>query len=258
MSHARGLRRHDGMRIAIAGGTGTLGSRVADELRSRGHEVRVLSRKGPEHRVDVTTGEGLAEALEGVEVVVDATNDSSRQAANTLVEGSRRLLAAEEIAGVGHHVCVSIVGCELVPARYLRVKADQERVVAEGPLPWSIVRATQFHELIDMALAPGARKHLMPVPRVPLQTVAADEAARVVADVAEGTPRRGRVDVVGPEVLDARELARTWRSMTGHRALMLPLPLPGKMGRALRAGALTAEKPDVRGTMAFATWLAAH
>jgi len=121
------------MRIAIAGGTGTLGRRVADELRSRGHEVRVLSRKGTEHRVDVTTGEGLAEALDAVDVVVDATNDSSKKAADTLVEGSRRLLAAEEVARVGHHVCVSIVGCERVPARYMRVKAEQERVVEAGP-----------------------------------------------------------------------------------------------------------------------------
>ena len=246
------------MRIAIAGGTGTLGRPVAEALRSRGHEVRVLSRRGPEYRVDVTTGEGLAEALEGVDVVVDATNDSSKHAADTLVEGSRRLLAAEEVAGVGHHVCVSIVGCELVPARYLRIKAEQERVVEEGPQPWSIVRATQFHELVDMALAPTARKHLMPVPRVPLQTVASTEVARVVADVAEGAPRRGRVEVVGPEVVDARELARTWRSTTGRRALLLPLPLPGRMGRALRAGALIAERPDVRGTTPFATWLAAH
>ena len=246
------------MRIAIAGGTGTLRRPVADALRSRGHEVRVLSRRGPEYRVDVTTGEGLAEALEGVDVVVDATNDSSKHAADTLVEGSRRLLAAEEVAGVGHHVCVSIVGCELVPARYFRIKAEQERVVEEGPQPWSIVRATQFHELVDMALAPTARKHLMPVPRVPLQTVASTEVARVVADVAEGAPRRGRVEVVGPEVVDARELARTWRSTTGRRALLLPLPLPGRMGRALRAGALIAERPDVRGTTPFATWLAAH
>ena len=246
------------MRIAIAGGTGTLGRPVAEALRSRGHEVRVLSRRGPEYRVDVTTGEGLAEALEGVDVVVDATNDSSKHAADTLVEGSRRLLAAEEVAGVGHHVCVSIVGCELVPARYFRIKAEQERVVEEGPQPWSIVRATQFHELVDMALAPTARKHLMPVPRVPLQTVASTEVARVVADVAEGAPRRGRVEVVGPEVVDARELARTWRSTTGRRALLLPLPLPGRMGRALRAGALIAERPDVRGTTPFATWLAAH
>jgi uncharacterized protein YbjT (DUF2867 family) len=258
MSHPAALRRHKDMRIAIAGGTGTLGRPVADALRSRGHEVRVLSRRGPEYRVDVTTGEGLAEALEGVDVVVDATNDSSKHAADTLVEGSRRLLAAEEVAGVGHHVCVSIVGCELVPARYLRIKAEQERVVEEGPQPWSIVRATQFHELVDMALAPAARKHLMPVPRVPLQTVASTEVARVVADVAEGAPRRGRVEVVGPEVVDARELARTWRSTTGRRALLLPLPLPGRMGRALRAGALIAERPDVRGTTPFATWLAAH
>jgi uncharacterized protein YbjT (DUF2867 family) len=258
MSHLRELRRLAGMTIAIAGGTGTLGRRVAEELRSRGHDVRVLSRSSPDFPVDLTTGAGLTVALDGVDVVVDAANDASKHAAKVLVDGSRRLLAAEEAAGVGHHVGVSIVGCDLVPARYLRAKAEQERVVEEGPVAWTIVRATQFHELIEMALAPAARKRLMPVPRVPLQTVAADDAARAVADVAEGSPRRARVEVAGPERHDARELARTWRSMTGRRALMLPFPLLPKVGRPLRAGALTNEHPDVRGTTPFAAWLAAR
>lgn len=107
------------MRIAIAGGTGTLGRNVAEELRSRGHQARVLSRSSPDHRVDLTTGEGLDEALKGCDAVVDASNASSaKQAVRTLVEDTRRLLAAEETAGVGHHVCVSVVGCDRVPMSY--------------------------------------------------------------------------------------------------------------------------------------------
>ena len=196
MSHIGGLRRPGGMRIAIAGGTGTLGSLVAAELTERGHDVRVLSRNAPEYRVDLTTGAGLARALEGCDVVVDASNNSSRHAAEILVEGSRRLLAAERAAGVGHHVCVSIVGCEQVPMSYFRVKAQQERVTEEGPMPWSIVRATQFHELALATLAAASRWGVLPVPRARLQTVACAEVARLVGDVA-GT-HRGRTESRSP------------------------------------------------------------
>ena len=94
------------MRIAIAGGTGTLGSLVAGELSRRGHDVRVLSRHAPEYRVDLGTGDGLGRGLAGCDVVVDASNNSSKRAAQILVEGSRRLLAVGHAAGVGHHVCV--------------------------------------------------------------------------------------------------------------------------------------------------------
>ncbi|MEU2632071.1 NAD(P)H-binding protein, partial [Kitasatospora sp. NPDC007106] len=119
------------MRIAIVGGTGTLGSHVTEELRARGHEVRVLSRRSPEHPVDLTTGAGLAAALAGCEVVVDAANSrSAKGAERTLVDGTRHLLAAERAAGVGHHVCVSIVGCDRVPVGYYAVKTAQERAVA--------------------------------------------------------------------------------------------------------------------------------
>jgi uncharacterized protein YbjT (DUF2867 family) len=257
MSQGTGDPRLLGMRIAIAGGTGTLGSRVAGQLREHGHDVRVLSRNAPEYRVDLTTGEGLGHALEGCDVVVDATNNSSRHAARTLVDGTARMLAAERAAGVRHHVGVSIVGCERVPLAYFRVKAEQERLVERGQVPWSLVRATQFHELVAATLAPAGRWHVLPVPKAALQTVACDEVARAVAGVAEGAPVLGRIDVAGPEVTDARVLARTWRSVTGRSALLLPLPLPGRLGRALRGGVLTAERPDVRGTTGFAAWLAA-
>ena len=99
------------MTIAVVWGTGTLGRHVTGELRTRGLQVRVLSRSAPEHPIDLTTGDGLGPALKGCDVVVDASNNSSRRAAATLVAGSRRL-EAEETAGVGHHVGVSIVGCE--------------------------------------------------------------------------------------------------------------------------------------------------
>jgi uncharacterized protein YbjT (DUF2867 family) len=243
------------MKIAIIGGTGTLGRHVVSELRARGHEVRALSRNAPDYPVDLTTGTGLDEALSGCEVVVDASNNSSKTAAETLVQGSRRLLAASQAAGVAHHVCVSIVGCERVPIGYFRVKAEQETVVERGQLPWTLVRATQFHGYVASMFGATARMRALPAPRAVLQPVAAAEVARVVADAAERAPLRGRIEVAGPEVASVRDLAKAWRRETGSRAALVPFPLPGKLGRALRGGALTSERPDVRGSVTFADWL---
>jgi uncharacterized protein YbjT (DUF2867 family) len=268
MSHFPVVRRHWGMKIAIAGGTGTLGRHVGEELTARGHDVRVLSRGArggvpPEEQsrsarpyaVDLTTGAGLDEAIAGCEVVVDASNNSSKNAAATLVGGTRRLLAAGREAGVAHHVCVSIVGCELVPIGYFRVKAEQEGIVGRGTVPWTIVRATQFHEYLAAMFGAGARWRAVPLPRTPLQPVAVAEVARVVADAVEQGPRNGRVEIAGPEVAGAVNLARAWRRATGTRAVLVPLPLPGRLGRALGGGALTTENADVRGRVTFAAWL---
>ncbi|HEY7325143.1 MAG TPA: NAD(P)H-binding protein [Streptosporangiaceae bacterium] len=245
------------MRIAVVGGTGTLGRHVTLELSRRGHEVRVLSRHSPEYPVDLASGQGLAVALEGCGAVVDASN-TQRHARPVMVEGSARLLAAEQQAGVGHHVCISIVGCDRVSMGYYRVKVDQERVVAQGPVPWTIVRATQFHELVSGLFTTAARYRVLPAPAMPLQPVAAAEVARVLADAAEADPRRGRISVAGPQVVSMRELARTWLSAAGRSAVLLPVPLPGSTGRALRTGALTAGHADVTGAITFAGWLASE
>ncbi|HXZ77100.1 MAG TPA: NAD(P)H-binding protein [Streptosporangiaceae bacterium] len=243
------------MTIAIIGGTGTLGQHVAAELEARGHKVRALSRHAPEYRVDLATGDGLGPALAGCDVVVDASNSSARKPTGILVDGARRLLEAEAAAGVKHHVCVSIVGCGEVPMGYYRAKTDQERVVSQGAVPWSIVRSTQFHELVGVILTAAGRWRVLPMPPGVLQPVACADAARAIADVAEGAPLNRCLTVAGPEVREVRDLARTWREVTGHRAVLIPMPVPGTVGRALRSGALTAPRPDVRGAMGFADWL---
>jgi uncharacterized protein YbjT (DUF2867 family) len=243
------------MRIAVVGGTGTLGRQVTAELDRRGHEVRVLSRSSPEFPVDLASGQGLVSALAGCGAVVDASN-TQRQARQVMVDGSARLLAAEQRAGVGHHVCISIVGCDQVSMGYYRVKIDQERVVEQGPVPWTIVRATQFHELVDGLFTMAARYRVLPAPTMPLQPVAAAEVARVLADAAESDPSGSRISVAGPQVSSVRELARAWLSATGRSAVLLPVPLPGGLGRALRTGALTTSTADVTGASTFASWLA--
>jgi uncharacterized protein YbjT (DUF2867 family) len=246
------------MNIAIVGGTGTLGRQVVSQLRARGHEVRALSRNAPEFPVDLTTGAGLGKALAGCDVVVDASNNASRTAAATLVDGTRRLLAAGQEAGVAHHVCVSVLGCELVPAAYFKVKAEQENAVAQGTVPWTIVRATQFHEYVAAMMRAVARYGVVPVPRAVFQPVASAEVAAVVAAAAADGPRRGRVEIAGPEVASVADLARTWRRAAARPALLVPLPLPGALGRALRGGALTAACPGIRGRQTFAEWAGAQ
>lgn len=244
------------MRIAVAGGTGTIGRCIATALSRDGHEVRALSRSAAQYPVDLTTGAGLEAALVGCDVVIDASNGPpSRKAGAVLVDGSRRLLEVEARAGVGHHVCVSIVGIEDVPMGYYRVKLEQERVVESASLPWTIVRSTQFHDLLGSLLSAAGRRHVLPSARARLQPVDVEEAANAVAAAATGAPRLTRATVAGPEVHDLRSLSRMWREATGRKAIEIPIPLPGKLGRALREGRLTCANPDVRGTRTFAAWL---
>jgi uncharacterized protein YbjT (DUF2867 family) len=247
------------MRIAVAGGTGTIGRRLVLVLARDGHEVRALSRAATEYPVDLRTGAGLDAALEGCDVVVDASNGPpSRKARAVLVQGSRRLLEAERRAGVGHHVCMSIVGIDDVPIGYYRVKVEQERAVESGGVPWTIVRSTQFHDLLGAMLSAVGRRHVLPTARAQFQPVDVDEAAAAVAAMATGAARLGRATVAGPEVHDLRSLARMWREATGRRVIEIPIPLPGKLGRALREGRLTCANPDVGGTRTFASWLQAN
>ena len=234
------------MVVAVTGGTGTLGTSVARELVGRGHEVRQLSRgRSPEvagavhHPIDLTTGAGLERALNGVEVVIDAAN-SLRRARQVLVEGTRRLAETAQAAGVRHHLLCSIVGIEHVPAAYYRVKIDQEAVVTGGQIPWSIVRATQFHALLDAIFTLTARAGVLPRPSFRLQPIDVDTVAQILADTAEATPSSRRTEIAGPQVLPVGELARSWRRWTGKRAVLVPVPLFGAPARGLRDGALTA------------------
>jgi len=235
------------MQIAIVGGTGTVGAETARELTRRGHEVRVLSRHAPAFPVDLSTGEGLARALDGVDVVIDAANGSKK----VLVAGTERLLRAEAEAGVQHHVGVSIVGIDRVGGPYYKLKLAQEAAIRAGGVPWTIVRATQFHTLVAQAFQTTAKLGILPSVSAPLQPVDPSEVGRVLADTAEAEPSLGITQFAGPEVLSARELARRWRAATGSHAVPVRLPAT----RALKAGALT--NPGAwKGRVTFDAWLA--
>jgi uncharacterized protein YbjT (DUF2867 family) len=260
MTSADGGAAGDGRTVAVVGGTGTIGGPVVAALLARGAAVRALTRNatnvpsGAEHRrVDITSGEGLADALAGADAVVDAVN-STRRPKQTLVEGTWRLLEADTAAGVGHHLTISIVGIEQIPFSYYHHKIAQERAVEGGPVPWSILRATQFHQLLDMAFGFAARVGLRPTGAGRLQPVDPMVVAERLADVALATPAGRLSDIAGPKIATIGELSRAWATARGRRRVPVGIPSWGKAGKALAAGELCV--PDgAAGGEDFEEWL---
>jgi uncharacterized protein YbjT (DUF2867 family) len=250
------------MQVAVVGGTGTLGAPLVAELIERGNEVLVLSRgsagakppPGASHRrVDLATGSGLAEGLGGVDVVVDAAN-AQKRASEVLVEGTRRLLEAETAAGVRHHLTISVVGCDRVPLGYYRLKTAQEEALAAGAVPWSLLRATQFHPLLAAVFAAAARRRIRPTGKARLQPIDVGVVARRLADAVQSEPAGRLPDLAGPEVRTLGELSRAWQRADGRRLLGLRVPSIGKLGRALRDGGLCDPSAAAAGP-SFEEWL---
>jgi uncharacterized protein YbjT (DUF2867 family) len=243
------------MRIAVAGGTGVVGRHLATALAAAGHEPVVLARSGG---VDLTTGVGLADAMRGVEAVVDVSNTTTmrRAAAEAFFRAATgQLLRAGVRTGVRHHVVLSIVGVDRVDQGYYAGKRLQERLVLDGPVPASILRATQFHEFAGQLLArvPGP---VALVPRMRVQPVAAREVAEALADLVVGPAVGTAPELAGPEVHDLPDLARRWLRALGSRRPVVPLWVPGAAGRAMVEGALLPTAPGPRGHETFDGWLA--
>jgi uncharacterized protein YbjT (DUF2867 family) len=197
------------MKIVVIGGTGLIGSKLVAKLREERHEALAAS---PDTGVDTLTGEGLAEALEGAQVVVDVANAPVWEDAavlNFFQTTSRNVVAAEAAAGVGHHVALSVVGADrLADSGYMRAKVAQEDAIKAGGIPYTILRATQFFEFLyriaDSSSA-GEAIHLAPVL---VQPESADDVAATLADVAVSEPLNGIVELAGPEQFRLDELAR--------------------------------------------------
>ncbi|MCW2991536.1 MAG: NAD-dependent epimerase/dehydratase [Solirubrobacterales bacterium] len=247
--------------VGVLGATGVAGSAAARELLARGHRVVALGRRpGPEgtaHRpADVVTGEGLAAAFAGLDAVVECLNGptaSAKAAHPVLVTGVAAALAAAAEAGVAHVVSLSIVGCDHVPTAYYGVKVEQEAVVSCAAIPTTIVRATQFHGLVDFLFAATRRLGIVPAPRGVLQPVDPRDVAGALAGAVErgaGPP----MAIAGPEVLAIGELARTWRTARDSRRPVVPVPALGRALRAVAAGGLT-DPAAPRGARTWADYL---
>ncbi|MET0295879.1 MAG: SDR family oxidoreductase [Microbacterium sp.] len=245
------------MKIAVAGGTGQVGSHVVDIARERGHDVVVLTRGDG---VDVVTGEGLDAALANVDTVIDVasvTTLKTEEAVAFFDTSSRTLLAAEERAGVGHHLALSIVGIDVATEGYYAGKQAQERVVIAGAVPWTILRATQFHEFAEQIFARATLGPLHVAPRMRTQPIAAREVAERLVDLAEAGPSGRATDLAGPREESLVEMVRGYARATGHRGWIPGIPLPGESGRQQRDGsALPGPGADL-GRQTFAQWLAA-
>ena len=233
--------------ILVTGGTGTLGRPLVTRLRSDGHEVRVLSRRGPEHPVDLSVGgAALDTALAGVDTVVHCAS-SPRGGDET---AARNLLTAVRRAGVGHVVYISIVGVDRVPFSYYRTKFAVERMIEESGAGWTILRTTQFHDLVAQVLNALSKSPVMPIPSaISDQPIEVTEVALRLAELAAGAPQ-GRVpDMGGPEIHTFDSLARLFLRARGKRRVVVRVPLWGAAYRAFRAGAhLTPEGAGGKGT----------
>ncbi|OKJ96777.1 nucleoside-diphosphate sugar epimerase [Streptomyces sp. CB03234] len=233
--------------ILVTGGTGTLGRHVVALLRADGHEVRGLSRHAEPYAVDLREGgTGLDTALAGVDTVVHCASSlrgGDERAARNLIDAARR-------AGVAHLVHISIVGVDRVPLGYYRSKLAVERLVEESGLGWTVLRATQFHDLVLTLLEAVAKLPVMLLPAgVSDQPVEVTEVAARLAELAVGAPAGRVADMGGPEVRTFPELARAYLRASGRRRPVVGVPLAGKAYRGMRAGGhLTPERAVGKGT----------
>src|ERR1051325_10158924 len=204
------------MKIVVIGGTGLIGSKTIPILRQRGHDAVAAS---PNTGVNTITGEGLAKALAGAQVVVDLANAPSWEdkAVLEFFESSgRNLLAAEATAGVQHHVAVSIVGTDRSPDNgYFRAKVAQERLIEASRISYSIIRSTQFMEFLGGIAAEAAKGNIVRISPGLFQPIAADDVAAIVADVALGAPRNGIVEIAGPERAPFNEIIARYLKAIG-------------------------------------------
>ncbi|MGQ7294965.1 SDR family oxidoreductase [Quadrisphaera sp. KR29] len=245
------------MRIAVAGGTGTVGRHVVRAAQHRGHEVVVLSRRAG---LDVLDQGSTAAALAGADAVVDVlgtTTLSARRAVAFFSTTTTALLAAAARAGVGHHVALSVVGIDGIDASYYAGKLAQERLVAASQVPHTVARTAQFHEFAGQVSAQASVGPLTAVPRALLRPVAAREVGEHLVAVAEAGPVGRTDDLVGPAEEDLASMVRRLHAHDGVRRRVVELRLLGAYAAGLASGALRGGQARLRvGSTSFEEWLA--
>ncbi|WP_349428654.1 NAD(P)H-binding protein [Microbacterium sp. LWS13-1.2] len=243
------------MRVAVAGGTGVVGSRVVEALRADGHDAVALSRRTG---VDLATGVGLDSAVDGVDAVVDTSNVSTLSADAAIrffQTATGNLVAAAARAGVPHLVLLSIVGIDRMPHDYYAGKLAQELVVEASPVPWTILRATQFHEFAGQLFDRAKLGPLHLAPRARVRPVAARDVGAHLATLATGAPRGRAADLAGPREEALDEMVKAYARRTGHRGWIPSVSLPGSQMKAMRAGLALPGSDAVLTTQTFADWL---
>jgi uncharacterized protein YbjT (DUF2867 family) len=244
------------IKIVVIGGTGLIGSKVVMNLGEQGYEAVAAS---PNSGVNTLTGEGLAEVLKGASVVVDVSNSPSFEDAAVMEffqTSTRNLLLSEAAAGVGHHVVLSIVGCDRLPdSGYMRAKVAQEKLIKESSIPYSIVRATQFFEFVKRIADSATEGNTVRLPSVGFQPLAADDVASAVTQVAIGSPLNGIVEVAGPERFRFDELIRQSLVASNDPRAVMADANARYFGTQLSDGSLVPSGDALLGETSFEDWL---
>ena len=244
------------MKIVVIGGTGLIGSKVVTKLDDRGYDVVAAS---PNTGVNTLTGEGLAEVLKDASVVVDVSNSPSFEDAAVMEffqTSTRNLLNYEAAAGVGHHVALSVVGCDRLPdSGYLRAKVAQEKLIRESSIPYSIVRATQFFEFLKSIADSATDGNTVRLPSVDFQPMAADDVASVVAKVATESPLNRIVEIAGPEAFRFDEFISRGLNAREDPRDVIADPNARYFGTELSERSLVPIDAALRGETRFEEWL---
>jgi len=245
------------MKIVVIGGTGLIGSKLVKQLAARGHEAIAAS---PNTGVNALTGEGLAEALKGAQVVVDVANSPSfedKAALHFFETSGRNLLAAEAAAGVQHHVALSVVGTErLQDSGYFRAKLAQEKLIKAGHIPYTIVRATQFLEFVGAIAQSGTEGQTVRLPPAMFQPIASDDVATAMADAALGAPVNGMLEIAGLERVGMAVLVQRYLRAVGDPRTVVADAQAPYFGLQLDDRSLTPGDNPRLGAIDFETWLA--
>lgn len=245
------------MKVVVVGGTGLIGSKIVTKLGEHGHEAVAAA---PNTGVNTLTGEGLADALTGADVVIDVSNSPNWED-DAVMEffqtSTRNLLAAEEAAGVGHHVALSVVGTErLQESGYFRAKLAQEKLIEDSSIPYSIVRATQFFEFVPAIADAATQDGEVHLAHVFFQPMAALEVAQTVGRVAVGAPLKGQLEVGGPERFRMDEFFREVLANRNDPRPVVTDPKATYYGISPTERALVPEDDALAGELTYATWSA--
>jgi len=244
------------MKIVVIGGTGLIGSKLANKLRQLGHDVLAAS---PDSGVNTITGEGLREALAGANVVIDVANSPSFEDAAVLhffETSGRNLLATEAEAGVGHHVALSIVGADRAPdSGYLRAKVAQENLIKKSSIPYTILRSTQFFEFMGRIAESSFDGESIRVSPALIQPILSDDVVAVLADIAIGAPANATIEVGGPDRLQLDEIVRRVVSAGPEARRVVADAGARYFGAVLDDRTLTASEDALLGTTHFEEWL---
>ena len=252
--------------VLVTGGAGRLGSRVVKELTATGYRVRIMSRKRQPPNIlsttewaqaDLETGQGIADAVTGIDVVVHAASSPFKHTRRIDVDGTRLLLEQALAAGVTHVIYISIVGIDRIQYAYYRAKLVAEALVQNSGLPWSLLRATQFHYLVDLFFQAVIKLPLVTLLPTDLQcqSIAEREVASRLCELVAAGPRGRLPDLGGPEVLTAGEMMDSWLKLRRLHRRVLPLHVPGTVAQGFRCGYNTCPDQSVHGRITWTEWV---